>query len=150
GDRAPVERVDVAAIVRDVVELERMGEGTVDWRVEGVDASSWPLARADELREVLLNLLENARLAGARTVTVTLDLLGDRTRLRVRDDGSGIAPDVLPRIFEPHFSTRTSGSGLGLAISRRLVDAWGGEISVASALGAGTTVTVALASTSAP
>jgi signal transduction histidine kinase len=51
---------------------------------------------------------------------------------------------VLPRIFEPHFSTRTSGSGLGLAITRRLVESWGGEVTITSALGRGTTVRVAL------
>jgi signal transduction histidine kinase len=51
----------------------------------------------------------------------------------------------LPKIFEPHFSTRTSGSGLGLAISRSIVDAWGGEISVSSARGSGTRVVIALA-----
>ena len=66
--------------------------------------------------------------------------------IRVEDDGHGIPADVLPRIFEPHFSTRTSGSGLGLAISRRMVEAWGGTISVESGRGAGTVVIVTLAS----
>jgi signal transduction histidine kinase len=62
----------------------------------------------------------------------------------VRDDGGGISADALPRIFEPHFSTRTSGSGLGLAITRQLVERWGGEVTIASAEGQGTTVRVAL------
>jgi signal transduction histidine kinase len=65
--------------------------------------------------------------------------------IRVNDDGQGIPEDVLPKIFEPHFSTRTSGSGLGLAISRSLVDAWGGEITVSSRRGDGTRVMIALA-----
>jgi len=64
---------------------------------------------------------------------------------QVTDDGVGIPDDVLPKIFEPHFSTRTSGSGLGLAISRSLVDAWGGEIAVSSTRGSGTRVVIALA-----
>jgi len=51
---------------------------------------------------------------------------------------------MLPRIFEPHFSTRTSGSGLGLAVSRRLVERWGGSIAAASEPGHGTTMTVRL------
>jgi signal transduction histidine kinase len=63
----------------------------------------------------------------------------------VEDNGDGIPEDVMPRIFEPHFSTRTSGSGLGLAMSRRLVDGWGGSIAVRSEKGQGTTVTVFLA-----
>jgi signal transduction histidine kinase len=65
-------------------------------------------------------------------------------RIAVRDDGHGIPADVLPRIFEPHFSTRTSGSGLGLAISRRLIEGWGGGIEVVSAPGEGTSVTIRL------
>ena len=53
-----------------------------------------------------------------------------------------IAADVLPRVFEPHFSTRTSGSGLGLAISKRLVDAWGGSIQIGPATPRGTDAVV--------
>jgi signal transduction histidine kinase len=62
----------------------------------------------------------------------------------VEDDGHGIAPEVLPRIFEPHFSTRTSGSGLGLAISRQLLENWGGTIEIESAVGRGATVRIVL------
>jgi signal transduction histidine kinase len=147
---APAERpagtpIDVAAIVRDVVELERMGEGDVSWRVSGADERAVAIASGDELREVLLNVLENARLASANTVSVDVVRSNGRIEIVVGDDGVGIPDDVLPKIFEPHFSTRTSGSGLGLAISRSIVDAWGGEIMVSSARGEGTRVTIALA-----
>jgi signal transduction histidine kinase len=147
---APAERpagvpIDVAAIVRDVVELERMGEGEVDWRVSGTDEPAVGIATGDELREVLLNVLENARLASARRVDVNVGRNDGRVEIVVEDNGVGIPDDVLPKIFEPHFSTRTSGSGLGLAISRSIVDAWGGEISVSSARGQGTRVVIALA-----
>jgi nitrogen fixation/metabolism regulation signal transduction histidine kinase len=147
---APAERpagtaIDVAAIVRDVVELERMGEGEVSWRVNGADDRAVAIASGDELREVLLNVLENARLANANTVNVDVIRDNGRVEIIVADDGVGIPDEVLPKIFEPHFSTRTSGSGLGLAISRSIVDGWGGEISVASARGEGTRVTIALA-----
>jgi signal transduction histidine kinase len=151
---APEERqrasaIDVAAIVREVVSLERMGESDLEWIEEGVDAPVLALSRSDELKEVLLNVLENARLAQARRVRVGVEVApGDngarRANIVVHDDGHGIAPDVLPRIFEPHFSTRTSGSGLGLAISRQLVEGWGGSIGVESASERGTTVTIAL------
>jgi len=131
-------------VARDVVALERMGQGAVSWELSGAEAPAMALARDAELREVLLNLLENARLAHARHVRVTLACADGEVALRVEDDGHGIPEDVLPRIFEPHFSTRTSGSGLGLAISRRMVEAWGGTIAVRSAPGAGTTLTVTL------
>jgi signal transduction histidine kinase len=92
------------------------------------------------VKEVVVNLLENARNAGARVVEVTVA----PNRITVADDGSGIPADLLPRIFEPRFSTTTSGSGLGLAIVRRLVEGWGGSVEVESEVGRGTTVVVAL------
>ncbi len=154
AERAPGEPTDVSRVARDVVALERMGEGAVTWTlciadvdVDDSDAPSPPLlavARADELREVLLNVLENARLADATAVHLEVVQRGDRIALIVRDNGAGMSADVLPHIFQPHFSTRTSGSGLGLAISRRLLDGWGGAVTVTSEPGIGTTLTMTL------
>ncbi len=143
-DRAAAVPVDVAQAVNDVMRLEQLGGDTVRWSTEGADRPMVALAGPTEIREVLLNILENARLADARNVTVTLVRLADTVRMTVRDDGHGIADEVMPRIFEPHFSTRTSGSGLGLAISRRMIEGWGGAISIESASGSGTTVSIAL------
>ena len=148
-DRSPAIPTDVVAIVRDVVALETLGEGQIAWRCQVEGEMPPALARPDELREVLLNLFENARLADARTVTATVCVVAGvdgsaRVAVDVTDDGSGIAEDVLPKIFEPHFSTRTSGSGLGLAITRRLVESWGGEVSIENGSGKGTTVHVEL------
>ena len=143
-ERPPAEPTDVGAVVRDVVELERLGaEGGVQWSVT-TEGALTAQSRADDLREVLLNLLENARLAHARHVRVHAARDSARVVIIVQDDGDGIPKDVMPQIFEPHFSTRTSGSGLGLAVSRRLVDGWGGTIAVRSEQGQGTTVTVSL------
>jgi signal transduction histidine kinase len=64
--------------------------------------------------------------------------------IRVADDGAGIPAELLPRVFEPRFSTTTSGSGLGLAIVRRLVESWGGRIEVESESDRGTVITVQL------
>ncbi|HSA54891.1 MAG TPA: ATP-binding protein [Gemmatimonadaceae bacterium] len=144
-ERASPVPVDVAAIVRDVVELERLGESDVAWRTEGVDEPATALAHDSELREVLLNLLENARQARARHVTVAVARRDGHVDLSVVDDGDGIPADILSHVFEPHFSTRTSGSGLGLAISRGLVTAWGGEMHVRSESGRGTELRITLA-----
>ena len=65
--------------------------------------------------------------------------------MEVSDDGWGVPAHVLPRLFEPHFSTRSSGSGLGLAMSRQLVESWGGAIAIASTEGEGTRVRIELA-----
>jgi signal transduction histidine kinase len=69
---------------------------------------------------------------------------GDAVVIEVRDDGHGIPADILSRVFEPHFSTRTSGSGLGLAISRQLIEGWGGAIDVESVEGKGSLVRIVL------
>jgi signal transduction histidine kinase len=165
-ERAPAEPTDIVHVVQDVVELERLGAGGgVTWGLTGADDAVVALARGDDLREVLLNVLENSRLARARHVAVHVavergapdrphatagrdgagrDSAG-RAIITVDDDGEGIGAEVLPRIFEPHFSTRTSGSGLGLALSRRIVDGWGGTIAVQSDPGTGTRVTIVLA-----
>jgi len=143
-ERPPAEATDVGAVVRDVVDLERLGaEGGVQFSVVA-NGQLIAQARRDDLREVLLNLLENARLAHAKRVEVRVSNDGPYVVIGVGDDGDGIPDDVMPRIFEPHFSTRTSGSGLGLAVSRRLVDGWGGMIAVQSQQGQGTMVTVSL------
>ncbi len=140
----PAEPVNVAEILHDVLELERMAGADVQWSVAGAEAETFAMARRAELREVLLNVLENARHAGARNVSAAVTRDEARVTISVEDNGSGIASADLPRVFEPHFSTRTTGSGLGLAISRRLVEAWGGAIDVESAEAAGTTVRIAL------
>jgi len=147
AERADAVPLDVAAITRDVVELERLGQAGIDWRVSGADSTVIAQARDDELREVLLNVLENARLAGATSVTVDVQRVDGRVDLVVTDNGSGIPAADLTRIFEPRFSTRTSGSGLGLAISRQLVEAWGGRMRASPADGGGTEVTISLVAT---
>jgi signal transduction histidine kinase len=152
AERPPLEAVDASAVVREVVGLYQLGETPVRWEVTAEPGIA-VRARRDELSEVLVNLFENARDAGATRVEVHAARCGPEpggpadlaARIEVRDDGRGIPAELVPRVFEPRFSTTTSGSGLGLAIARRLVEGWGGTIAIASTPGAGTTVTLRLA-----
>ena len=139
GDIQPLDRIDLSIAVGEVIQLYRLTEEAREVRLTCLPGAQGA-ARADEVKEVVVNLLENARNAGARVVEVTVG----PGRIEVADDGSGIPAELLPRIFEPRFSTTTSGSGLGLAIVRRLVEGWGGEIAVDSAVGRGTRIAITL------
>ena len=137
GDEtAPLEPVDLAEVVREVTALYRLGgdEFSIELSGTGLVRPS----RRDELREVLGNLIENARNAGAHRLQVTV---GDGA-VRLMDDGEGIPSALLERVFEPRFSTTTSGAGLGLAIVRRLVEGWGARIEIQSTEGRGTSVSI--------
>jgi signal transduction histidine kinase len=116
---------------------------------------------AERLRGVLVNLVTNARQAvlarrpsrvdgdpsgdGRPDVEIRADVTGpDRVSIEVADRGIGIPPDVLPRVFEPFFSTRREGTGVGLAIARNVVDGLGGTITMASSPETGTRVRIEL------
>ena len=110
---------------------------------------------AERLRLVLINLLTNARHAVAARdgasaadgacITLTTSRCGhSRVAIEVRDRGTGISPENLPRIFDPYFTTRRTGTGLGLAISRNVVEGLRGTINVNSRSGEGTTVRIEL------
>jgi len=149
GDQiAPLAAVSVEDVVGEVMAL--YGGAAAQVRFEQDVEPNLPpvVARTPELKEVLVNLLENARLAGSDGTRVTIvarrALEPGFVLLSVVDDGAGIPEEVLPRIFEPQFSTRSKGTGLGLAIVQRVTRAWGGGVSVESRVGEGTTVLVTL------
>jgi nitrogen fixation/metabolism regulation signal transduction histidine kinase len=106
------------------------------------------LADREMLRNCLFNFITNAAQAmpdggrislGAKYDTETGSFL-----LTFADQGQGIAPDEIPKIFQPYFTTKEAGIGLGLAITERIIREHGGEIAVESKVGAGTTFTVIL------
>jgi signal transduction histidine kinase len=102
---------------------------------------------AHRLRQVFLNLLDNAAKASTPGSEVTLRgarAAGGLVSLEVADRGKGIERADLERIFEPFYTTRPDGTGLGLAIVRKLVRAHRGEVQVRSAPGQGATFTVLL------
>jgi signal transduction histidine kinase len=136
--------VDVAALVRDAV-AERAVSGAAV-RAE-VDAEL-PLIQGDavRLRQALDNLVTNALYHGAGAVVVRATRSDDGISVAVADDGEGIPPEDLERIFEAGVRLDDSqlGSGLGLALARSLVEAHGGTLRVDSHLGRGSTFTIVL------
>lgn len=149
--------VDVNAVVRRTLRV--LASARADHTEVVTDlAEDLPLARADaeQLRQVLLNLIRNAAQAMSGRGAVQLATRAreelpagakEPTRwveISVRDQGPGIAPQVLKNLFVPFFTTKERGTGLGLAISQRVVAEMGGRIEVATRPGAGATFTVVL------
>ncbi|MBI1998007.1 MAG: hypothetical protein HYS66_16260 [Deltaproteobacteria bacterium] len=91
------------------------------------------------LKQLLLNLILNGvqAMPAGGTLTVAADADKDHLRLTVADQGSGIEPESMVKIFEPYFTTKANGSGLGLSIARRIAEAHGGKITAESAPGQG-------------
>ncbi|HXR86313.1 MAG TPA: ATP-binding protein [Stellaceae bacterium] len=103
----------------------------------------------ERVRRVLINLVDNAAQAmpenaPERRITVTTALVDDCFEFVIADTGGGIPPDVLPKVFEPLFSTKSFGTGLGLPMVKQIVEQHGGTITIASEVGKGTAVTVRL------
>jgi signal transduction histidine kinase len=81
---------------------------------------------------------------GSRRLAVTLLGTNGTATLSVADSGPGVAPEALPRLFEPFFSLKEHGTGLGLAIAKRTIDAHGGRIDASSPPGEGLTLRIDL------
>ncbi len=111
------------------------------------DGLSGVPADENQLRQAFLNLMRNATDAmadGKGTLRVETRVVDGSLEVTVADTGAGIEPAAIERIFEPFFSTKRGGTGLGLALTHQIVQEHGGEISVESDLGVGTTFTVRL------
>jgi signal transduction histidine kinase len=78
-------------------------------------------------------------LPGPRDLTITVRRDGSDVHVAERDRGCGIAPALLPSIFDPFYSTKADGMGMGLAICRNCIEALGGRLWAESTIGAGTT-----------
>ncbi|MCY1040687.1 PAS domain S-box protein [Corallococcus sp. bb12-1] len=151
-DEERVSPVDVHAVLDSVV---MMAANEIRHRARlRRDYGTVPLVMANEGRlcQVFLNLVVNAAQAipeGAaheHEVVLSSRVQGDRVVVEVRDTGSGIAPEVMGRIFDPFFTTKPVGvgTGLGLSICHGIISGLGGDISVDSSVGHGSTFRVVL------
>lgn len=159
--RLQVERVSLGDAIRDAVALSEGHRQRGLLKVNVAIPADLPAIEGDtyQLRQIFTNLLINAYEAlngrGSVSIAVTVGTEDDvpgggdsqpvpTLQVEVSDDGPGIPPDVLDKIFSPFFTTKPQGSGLGLAIVRKIVDAHDGRIEVSAQPGAGTRFRVTL------
>ncbi|MFO1008367.1 MAG: ATP-binding protein [Planctomycetaceae bacterium] len=137
---------DVLVLVEKDLQVHRI-------RLEkNFDENVWAEVNSGQIQQVLINLIINARQAmdggGSLHIGVSLNRESGTSEITVRDTGSGIPADKLPRIFDQFYSTKTpdeqgqGGSGLGLALCKEIIDTHRGRIRVESTVGRGTTFTL--------
>jgi signal transduction histidine kinase len=97
-----------------------------------------------KLKQAFLNLFTNAleAMPGGGTLTVTAEKKGENILIMVRDTGEGMAPERIPLIFEPFYTSKGEGTGLGLSITHNIVSEHGGRIEVESRPGQGSSFTL--------
>ncbi|MEB3337842.1 MAG: ATP-binding protein, partial [Leptolyngbyaceae bacterium] len=102
----------------------------------------------DKLKQVFINLIDNAceAIAEGETITWTIspDLSTYQVTLGIHNSGNPIPPDLLPRLSKPFYTTKSTGTGLGLAIAKRIVQAHDGDLLITSSAETGTIVSVRL------
>ena len=138
-----VEKIDVKQEFKSALEEVFPPEHTfgvqVNTNMSGV-LPSLMMQRA-HLREIMLNLLVNAREAAGKGGQVTVSCQASRNymiELRIKDSGPGVPKDQREQIFEAYFTTKEKGTGLGLAIVKQNTELYGGKILMESELGKGT------------
>jgi PAS domain S-box-containing protein len=144
---------------REIVDIRALIAATIAlhedlFKPKNIQVHSGPIAKSEvqgnfhDLQQVLTNVLLNARDAVAEhgNIWISAEENGANVAIRVRDDGQGIAPEMIGRIFEPLVTTKRGqgGTGLGLAITRRILDASGGDVTVSSKPGQGAEFTITL------
>lgn len=136
------------SVAQDAVTLLSQDSPDFQVTVEEELSPDLPLLNFDynQIKQVIINLLLNAydAVSDNGTITIRTWYKDNRAYLAVEDNGSGISPETLPHIFNPFFTTKTRGTGLGLAISKRIAKEHGGDLTVSSTPGSGSTFTLEL------
>jgi two-component system sensor kinase FixL len=140
-----VEPVDVESALKEIVEVTTLPRNvTVEWSL----GSPPPVVLGDraQLHIVFSNLIRNGRdaMPNGGTLTLIAAPTDDQVEITIQDNGVGISPDNLSRVFEPLYSTKAKGIGLGLSIAHEILGRHHGTLHVKSDLGVGSSFTVRL------
>jgi signal transduction histidine kinase len=139
---------DLNKVVTDSLTLLSKESPDLQVTVKEELAKDLPLTDFDynQIKQVIINLLINAHDAVSKNGEIKVKTWHRKNRayLAVEDNGSGISPEIIHNIFNPFFTTKTRGTGLGLAVSKRIAKEHGGDLTVISTPGEGSTFTLEL------
>lgn len=150
--RMETEEFHIDELIKDVVELYRDDQNSTRFRLQLDTKVPIIAADPDRIRQVLNNLIINARDAledrddGLITIVTHYKSAGEQSRIeiQVNDNGPGLDETLLDRLFEPYVTTKTRGTGLGLAIVKRIIEEHGGTIWATNQADGGASVTIRL------
>jgi len=138
--------LDMSDVVESALESFRDRAARIGVAIESqIDCAGSMFGDAEQLRRVVINLVGNALEALDESVSANPrievrmgeNLAGSEVWVRIKDNGPGIDSEAVSKLFSPFYTSRANGTGLGLSISKKIVDAHGGDIEVASAPGEG-------------
>jgi signal transduction histidine kinase len=150
GGKPKLARESLNAIIDDLVDFVRhdLANRHVELKTELDPGDPTGYIDANQIRQCLINLVRNAADAvstkGGGDVILRTRAARSRVEIAVEDNGVGIESELLPRLFDPFFSTKDGGTGLGLALTQQIIRDHGGDIHVASRVGRGTTFTLSV------
>ena len=153
GVQKPSTSIDLRQDLYDCIHLAineiRLAHSRVENIMLAIDDSTLSAItafEADELRSILANLVNNAVEAGTRgrEIHISVEDLADSVSIEVKDFGPGIEPEILPRVMEEGFTSKSTGTGRGLSHAKSKVESWGGKISIQSQRNFGTQVSILL------
>jgi signal transduction histidine kinase len=146
GDQEKVETVDISEVMKEAIRLVRPLKAKIMLRGQ----ASFVLCEIPRslILESFINILRNS--LDANSSSVDIKISNERSKgeeeivVRLEDDGTGISDDILDRVFDPYFTTKTSNPGLGLTVARQCLLQYGGHLSLQSKGDRGTTVVLRL------
>ena len=144
-----LETIDIAKLIAETIDLHR-NNTNVEFVFDAAttEQSFYAVVDQNQMRQVLINLYKNAiqamETSTIKQIVTKLLVVADHIQIEITDSGCGMTPEVLSRIFDPYFTTKTKGSGLGLSIVKNIIESFGGKIEATSQEGVSTSFIITL------
>ena len=137
-----IEKIDLVILIKETLNLFADEKYPIHFHTKL--SSVYVNADTDHLGRAIINLVRNSLQAGASFVNVLLSIDSGMCEIRIEDNGTGISPVNLERIFENNFTTKPQGMGLGLTMAKKFIGSIGGNISIENTSNQGTTFLITL------